>query len=886
MKRRCLRRICRDGLSCLIVAVLLTYPLSVTQGESIQGESIQSTSKWGERWQTRSYDKPIHRGQPSAAVRPYWDQFRAEALENLRAFFHDRLGTPKSIYGRMADVSALQSMPEVAAREFLRQHAALFRLRNLDDLTVTKVSRSPGGTHIYFQQFYRGVRVYGAEVSVHINNRGEITTVTNSYEPDIRLNSVKPSISSDIVYQRMLSELASYSDQLVKYFDPSRELVIYPMGSSARLAWRIVIPLLEPEGTWEAFWDALTGERLSPIVDKNYYLDGTGRVFIPNPIVATGDTSLRDMNDSNAAVPDAAYTTVTLLDLDGSGFLRGPFVNTDPTPNQVNRADGDFTDIQRGDNGFEEVETYWALDTAKRYFDQLGFFDVMNYSIGVNATGINDCNAFYSSFGNGMGQITLHSPNGTPDAGEDAEVTWHEYGHAIMDNQRPNIAQNFDGMGEGFGDYMAFAMARRENPDPEFDFCLSEWFSQCFTSDEPACLRRMDLPPGVAHWPEHRSFDPHFTGEIWSAALADLAEMIEPGAPPDTTTSLVLEANFRLPGAPSMPEGAEAVSQADQDLFGGANQSIINQVMTDRGLLPQPYKVTSPTEGDFWQIGSVQTITWETTRPSSKTVVIMISRTGGDAGSFSRIARVPNTGSFTWTVTGPETTQAVIRVKEQGAGDTYRDHSTGVFTIGSGPPPSGSITVTVPNGGEDWPIGSMQTIQWTSTGSIANVKIELSRDGGSTFETLFASTPNDGSESWTVTGPATTNALIRISDAANPATTDSSDAPFTISQPPSGTITVLVPNGGEVWPIGSTQTIRWDTGGLGGNVKIRLSRNGGARFRRIVPSTPNDGEFQWVVTGPATSQALIQVVFLGDRTIRDASDGPFTISTTATSNER
>ncbi|MCS6804928.1 MAG: Zn-dependent exopeptidase M28 [Acidobacteriota bacterium] len=95
-----------------------------------------------------------------------------------------------------------------------------------------------------------------------------------------------------------------------------------------------------------------------------------------------------------------------------------------------------------------------------------------------------------------------------------------------------------------------------------------------------------------------------------------------------------------------------------------------------------------------------------------------------------------------------------------------------------------SLRVVSPNGGEDWQTGSTQTIQWTSTGTIDNVKIELSRNGGSSYETLFATTPNDGTQSWTVTGPATGSALIKISDVTNPATFDVSNAVFIISEPP------------------------------------------------------------------------------------------------------
>ena len=50
---------------------------------------------------------------------------------------------------------------------------------------------------------------------------------------------------------------------------------------------------------------------------------GSGSVFVSNPVEDLGDQSLRDQKDSDAAVPAAAYHTVALTDLDGSGFLRG-----------------------------------------------------------------------------------------------------------------------------------------------------------------------------------------------------------------------------------------------------------------------------------------------------------------------------------------------------------------------------------------------------------------------------------------------------------------------------------------------------------------------------------------------------------------------------------
>ena len=86
-----------------------------------------------------------------------------------------------------------------------------------------------------------------------------------------------------------------------------------------------------------------------------------------------------------------------------------------------------------------------------------------------------------------------------------------------------------------------------------------------------------------------------------------------------------------------------------------------------------------------------------------------------------------------------------------------------------------------PNGGVSAPIGQQVNIRWTSTNVPGNVKIELSRNGGVSYETLFASTPNDGIQSWVITGPATTQGLIKISSVDDPSIFDTSDSTFTIT---------------------------------------------------------------------------------------------------------
>src|SRR3989344_3712866 len=88
--------------------------------------------------------------------------------------------------------------------------------------------------------------------------------------------------------------------------------------------------------------------------------------------------------------------------------------------------------------------------------------------------------------------------------------------------------------------------------------------------------------------------------------------------------------------------------------------------------------------------------------------------------------------------------------------------------------PGGTITVLTPDGSEDWTIGSSPNITWETTWVVEDVLIELQRSTGGGWETIIASTTNDGSYPWDVTGPATTEATIRITEVGDDTVTDTS----------------------------------------------------------------------------------------------------------------
>ena len=97
-------------------------------------------------------------------------------------------------------------------------------------------------------------------------------------------------------------------------------------------------------------------------------------------------------------------------------------------------------------------------------------------------------------------------------------------------------------------------------------------------------------------------------------------------------------------------------------------------------------------------------------------------------------------------------------------------------------------------------------------------------------------------------------------------------------------ITIISPNGNDVLEIGSLQSIRWNSFGIGGGLKIELSRDGGNTFELIADNQPNVSFYNWTVSGPATFQAIFKVSSIDDSTIFDLSDFVFSIGTGVESN--
>lgn len=107
----------------------------------------------------------------------------------------------------------------------------------------------------------------------------------------------------------------------------------------------------------------------------------------------------------------------------------------------------------------------------------------------------------------------------------------------------------------------------------------------------------------------------------------------------------------------------------------------------------------------------------------------------------------------------------------------------------------------------------------------------------------------------------------------------------TVSSQSSISITVKSPNGGEIWAKGSKQTIKWDSSGVKGTVKLLLIK-GETVFGDIELDAPAQGSINWAVGDcPASGHSAepgrgyrIRIISVENPSIRDDSNAPFMIT--------
>ncbi|MCF6270715.1 MAG: T9SS type A sorting domain-containing protein [Melioribacteraceae bacterium] len=305
------------------------------------------------------------------------------------------------------------------------------------------------------------------------------------------------------------------------------------------------------------------------------------------------------------------------------------------------------------------------------------------------------------------------------------------------------------------------------------------------------------------------------------------------------------------------------------------NVSITDQSDAVFSIYQPSIVVTSPNGGENWEVGSNHNINWT----SSNVANVKIEYSTNNGSSWSTvISSTLSDGNYNWTIPNTPSTNSKIRISEVG-GNVF-DISNTVFTINAVPNPT--IEVTSPNGGEEWLVGSNQTIEWTSS-NVDSIKIEYTLDNGIIWRKVIPGTSSivatsNGSYTWEVRDTPSEECKVKITSTSNTNIRDESDSTFRIVRDVVvQRLEVTSPNGGEEWLVGSNQTIEWTSSNVD-SIKIEYTSDNGIIWRKIINSIPSsNGSYTWDVRDNPSEECKVRITSTSNSNIRDESDSTFKI---------
>jgi hypothetical protein len=296
----------------------------------------------------------------------------------------------------------------------------------------------------------------------------------------------------------------------------------------------------------------------------------------------------------------------------------------------------------------------------------------------------------------------------------------------------------------------------------------------------------------------------------------------------------------------------------------------------DFSIIPPAITLTSPNGGELWAVGTAQAVRWSFEGAAQgairDNITLQYSKNGGT--SWTNIATgLLNSGVYEWTVPDDISSACRVRVFDATRPATV-DSSDANFSI-----VLPSVTVTSPNGGEEWPIGTSHDITWTSNGTVSdNLKIEYSKNNFTTATTIASGVPNTGSYTWNpVPDDYSTTVKVRITDTSRPVITAMSAAAFSISYP---ILTLLSPNGGNLFTVGDVENITWDVlGSLVGPLKLEYSKDNFVTPAAVINSNIDKAlrTYAWTVPDDVSATVRVRVMDLGRTQVWDKSDTNLTI---------
>ncbi|MFZ1728763.1 MAG: choice-of-anchor X domain-containing protein [Bacteroidota bacterium] len=283
-------------------------------------------------------------------------------------------------------------------------------------------------------------------------------------------------------------------------------------------------------------------------------------------------------------------------------------------------------------------------------------------------------------------------------------------------------------------------------------------------------------------------------------------------------------------------------------------------------LLPS-LELLAPLGAEEWHSGSQQRIRWQGV--SAQQVMLDFSVDGGASWVEFAGPLPASSGEYVWNVPGVTSTECRIRIRDAASG--LNDISPADFTVYLRP----VVTITTPNGDEAWQVATNHDVAWTSI-AVDQVNLAYSTNNGSTWLPIAsAANARLGGYVWHVPVTPSDSCLLRLVSSDDVSVFDRSDAVFRIAPVPA--LSLLSPDGGERWRIGSSHSVRWQSAEID-SVRIDLSIDAGGSWERLATERASDGQWDWTIPDRISDRCLISVTAANQPQLTDESTRLFAIT--------
>lgn len=428
--------------------------------------------------------------------------------------------------------------------------------------------------HVSFDVWYNQLYCWQSLLKINVAPSGKVHSVQMNF-PD--WNQLADSYMHSRDEWQQVDTLLIADDWKKKGVVKQERLVWYP---SQGLRWAV--------SCWGLTYDYtllldVQGRITDSISNERHYGRDTfvhARVFNPDPLSTQGyfyGGNYTDNQDADAAWFLPAYKIVkvpaTYLPQLGQFSLYNQWVSLEefeaPVVEPIRQSNQSFF-FNRSESGFEDVMTMYHIMAFRRQLDNLGYPQLMNQVLHVDAHA--QFGADNSVFVRNGGEPSLRLGTGGVDDAEDADVIVHEYAHGLSWSANNNINFSFErsALDEGLADYWATSYSRRKNAFRWEDVFTWDGHNE-FWSGRTASSTQLYPSSGNLYQ----------VGEIWNAVLSKLWSDLGP----DITDRLQLESMFFYTEQSTLPEAAMWLIEADSLLYNGMHTNTICMRFQQQGIL-------------------------------------------------------------------------------------------------------------------------------------------------------------------------------------------------------------------------------------------------------------------------------------------------------------